>query len=71
MIQVLGASDFTPLSHDILRRGASGRHSTQADDRSSDLHLLRSRGYQKIPTTFQFHENRYTSDLHEDATGKQ
>lgn len=46
MIQVQGASDFTPLSHDILRRGASGRHSTQADDRSSDLHLLRSRGYQ-------------------------
>lgn len=46
MVQVLGALDFTPLSHDILRRGASRRHSTQAEDRSSDLHLLRSRGYQ-------------------------
>lgn len=41
MIQVLGALDFTPLSHDILRRGASRRHSTQAEGRSSDLHLLR------------------------------
>lgn len=46
MVQVLGALDFTPLSHDILRRGASRRHCTQAEDRSSDLHLLRSRGYQ-------------------------
>lgn len=48
MVQVLGALDFTPLSHDILRRGASRRHSTQAEGRSSDLHLLRSRGYQNI-----------------------
>lgn len=45
MIQVLGALDFTPLSHDIAR-GASRRHSTQPEGRSSDLHLLRSRGYQ-------------------------
>lgn len=47
MVQVLGALDFTPLSHDILRRGASRRHSTQAEDRSVKVTWLSKQSYNK------------------------